>query len=48
MNPRLVKISKTRYTWNNILGNVKSNPLLYFYPQHVADIREIILEAEEK
>jgi hypothetical protein len=48
MNPRLVKISKTRYTWNNILGNVKSNPLLYFYPEHVDDIREIILEAEEK
>ena len=48
MNPRLAKISKTRYTWNNILGNVKSNPLLYFYPEHVDDIREIILEAEEK
>jgi FAD/FMN-containing dehydrogenase len=33
---------------NNILGNVKSNPLLYFYPEHVDDILEIILEAEEK
>jgi len=48
MNPRLANISKTRYTWNNILGNVKSNPLLYFYPEHVDDIREIILEAEDK
>jgi len=48
MIPRLKEISKTRYTWNNILGNVKSNPLLYFYPEHVDDIREIILEAELK
>ncbi len=48
MNPRLKKISKTRYTWNNAVGNVKSNPLLYFYPRHVDDIREIILEAEQK
>ena len=48
MIPRLKEISKTRYTWNNILGNVKSNPLLYFYPRHVDDIREIVLEAEQK
>lgn len=48
MNPRLKQISKTRYTWQNILGNVKSNPLCYFYPEHVDDIREIVLEAESK
>ena len=46
MNPRLFQISKTRYTWSNASGTVISTPLRYFYPKDVADIQEIVKEAE--
>ena len=46
MNSRLLKISKTRYTWSNATSTVISTPLRYFYPQHVEDIQDIIKEAE--
>ncbi|HJW31482.1 MAG TPA: FAD-binding protein [Saprospiraceae bacterium] len=47
MNPDLLKISKTRYTWANTTRNVTSTPLRYFYPRHVEDIQEIVKEAEK-
>lgn len=46
MNPDLLKISRTRYTWSNATQNVTSTPLRFFYPRHVEDIREIVSEAE--
>lgn len=48
MNPRLLEISKTRYTWSNATGNVVTNPIRYFYPEQVEDIRAIISEAEQE
>jgi L-gulono-1,4-lactone dehydrogenase len=48
MNPRLLEISKTRYTWSNATNNVVTNPLRYFYPENAEDIRAIIAEAEQE
>lgn len=48
MNPRLVDISKTRYTWSNATNTVVSTPLRYFYPQNVEDIQAIVTEAEQE
>jgi FAD/FMN-containing dehydrogenase len=48
MNPHLQKISKTRYTWSNASSTVISTPLRYFYPRDVADIQEIVKEAEHQ
>ena len=48
MDPRLLKISKTRYRWYNITSHVTSTPLRYFYPENVEDIRKIVIEAESK
>jgi FAD/FMN-containing dehydrogenase len=46
MNARLLKISKTRYTWSNATSTVISTPLRYFYPEQVEDIQAIVQEAE--
>ncbi len=46
MNPRLIEISKTRYTWHNATNNVTATPLRFFYPENAEDIRAIISEAE--
>jgi FAD/FMN-containing dehydrogenase len=48
MNPRLLEISKTRYSWSNATGNVKSTPLRYFYPENAQDIQAIVSEAEQE
>lgn len=46
MDPRLIAISRTRHTWHNATNNVVVQPLRFFYPETVADIQAIILEAE--
>ena len=48
MNHRLLSISKTRKTWKNATRNVSVSPLRYFFPENVEDIRQIIIDAEEK
>ncbi len=48
MNPRLLEISRTRYTWHNATNNVISEPLRFFYPRNAEDIRAIVSEAEDK
>ena len=48
MSDRLDEISKTRYTWQNVIGNVRTTPLRYFYPEDIKDIQEIVLEAEKR
>ena len=48
MNPRLLKISKTRYSWSNATSNVTATPLRYFYPETAEDIQAIVSEAEHE
>ena len=48
MNPGLLKISKTRYTWSNSTHTVISQPLRYFYPEDEKDIQAIVAEAEQQ
>ena len=48
MNPRLLEISKTRYTWYNSTHTVISQPLRYFYPKDEKDIQAIVVEAEQQ
>lgn len=48
MNPRLLEISKTRYTWYNVTNNVSSTPMRYFYPENAEDIQAIVSEAEHE
>lgn len=48
MNPRLLKISETRYRWSNVTNNVTATPLRYFYPENAEDIQAIVSEAEHE
>lgn len=48
MDPRLKKISRTRYTWHNATNNVITNPLRFFYPENESDIQAIVAEAESQ
>ena len=48
MDSRLIKISRTRYTWHNATNNVVTNPLRFFYPENESDIQAIVAEAESQ
>ncbi|HZV70758.1 MAG TPA: FAD-binding protein [Saprospiraceae bacterium] len=48
MIPRLLEISRTRYTWYNATNNIICEPLRFFYPRNEKDISEIVKEAESK
>lgn len=48
MNPRLIEISRTRYTWHNATSNVVCNPIRFFYPESAEDVQAIISEAESQ